>query len=106
MPRYDGQAVTDDLLSSVMAFFGVFVLSLGLFAVALGLTGLDFVTAVSGAATAIANIGPGLGDIIGPAGNFATLNDTAKWLLALAMLLGRLELLVVLVLILPRFWRT
>lgn len=106
VPRYEGQAVTDDLLSSVMAFFGVFVLSLGLFAVALGLTGLDFVTSVSGAATAIANIGPGLGDIIGPAGNFATLNDAAKWLLALAMLLGRLELLVVLVLFLPRFWRT
>jgi len=92
-------------MASVMAFFGVFVLSLGLFSVALGLTGLDFVTAVSGAATAIANIGPGLGEIIGPAGNFATLNDAAKWILVLAMLLGRLELLVVLVLILPRFWR-
>lgn len=106
MPRYDGQVVTEELLSSVMAFFGVFVLSLGLFSVALGLTGLDFVTSVSGAATAIANIGPGLGEIIGPAGNFAPINDPAKWILSLAMLLGRLELLVVLVLFLPRFWRT
>jgi trk system potassium uptake protein TrkH len=105
VPRYDGQPVGEELMASVMAFFGVFVLSLGLFAVALGLTGLDFVTAVSGAATAIANIGPGLGEVIGPAGNFATLNDAAKWILVLAMLLGRLELLVVLVLFLPRFWR-
>jgi trk system potassium uptake protein TrkH len=60
---------------------------------------------VSGAATAIANIGPGLGKIIGPSGNFASLNDTAKWLLTFAMFLGRLELLVVLVVFLPRFWR-
>ena len=62
-------------------------------------------TSVSGAATAIANIGPGLGPIIGPTGNFATLNDTAKWLLCAAMLLGRLELLAVLVILTPDFWR-
>ncbi len=104
-PRYDGQPVSEDVLSSVMAFLGLFVVSLGVIAVALGLTGLDFITSISGAATAIANIGPGLGEIIGPAGNFAMLNDTAKWILTFAMLLGRLELLVVLVLFLPRFWR-
>jgi trk system potassium uptake protein TrkH len=103
--RYDGRVVGEDVLFSVMAFFGVFIVSLGLFSVALGMTGLDFVTSVSGAATAIANIGPGLGDIIGPAGNFSTLNDTAKWLLFAAMWLGRLELMVVLVIFLPRFWR-
>jgi trk system potassium uptake protein TrkH len=74
-------------------------------AVALSLTGLDFVTSISGAATAIANVGPGLGDKIGPAGNFAGLNDTAKWILSFAMLLGRLELLVVLTLFTVRFWR-
>ena len=104
-PRYDGRPVTAEVLNSVTSFFGVFVVTLGLIAIALGLTGLDFVTALSGAATAIANIGPGLGDIIGPAGNFAALNDAAKWILAFAMLLGRLELLVVLVIFLPRFWR-
>lgn len=93
-------------MSSVMAFLGVFVVSLGLIAVALSLTGLDFVTSVSGAATAIANVGPGLGEIIGPDGNFAAINDTAKWILTAAMLFGRLELLVVLVIFLPRFWRT
>jgi trk system potassium uptake protein TrkH len=88
-----------------MAFFVLFFVSLGIVAVLLGLTGLDFVTSVSGAATAIGNIGPGLGEVIGPSGNFATLNDTAKWILAGAMLLGRLELIVVLVLFTAAFWR-
>ncbi|MCB1338423.1 MAG: potassium transporter TrkH, partial [Maritimibacter sp.] len=91
--------------SSVMAFFTMFVVSLGILSVALGMTGLDTVTAVSGAATALANVGPGLGDTIGPAGNFATVNDTAKWLLAAAMLVGRLEVLSVYVLFTLRFWR-
>ena len=69
------------------------------------LTGLDFLTAASGAASAIANVGPGLGPIIGPAGTFAPLSDAAKWILAAGMLLGRLELLTVLVLLAPAFWR-
>ena len=80
VPRFEGRPVSDEVLNSVMVFFVTFVLMLGLFSVALGLTGLDFITSVSGAATALANIGPGLGPIIGPAGNFATLSDTAKWL--------------------------
>ncbi len=103
-PRYAGRPVGEDILSSVMAFFVMFVVSLGLLSVALSLTGLDTVTAVSGAATALANVGPGLGDTIGPAGNFASLNDTAKWLLAIAMLVGRLEVLSVFVLFTHRFW--
>jgi trk system potassium uptake protein TrkH len=103
-PRYAGRTVGQDVLSSVMAFFGLFVVTLGVFAAFLALTGLDFITAVSGSATAIANIGPGLGPIIGPAGNFAPLNDVAKWLLSAAMLIGRLELMVVFVLFTRRFW--
>lgn len=103
--RYEGRPVTAEVLNSVTSFFGVFVVTLGLVTTALGMTGLDFVTSLSGAATALANIGPGFGEIIGPAGNFAPLNDTAKWILTFAMLLGRLELLVVLVIFLPRFWR-
>lgn len=103
--RYEGRPVTPEVLDSVTSFFGIFVVTLGAITLALGMTGLDFVTALSGAATALANIGPGFGEIIGPAGNFANLNDTAKWVLAFAMLLGRLELLVVLVIFLPRFWR-
>ncbi|OIP84113.1 MAG: potassium transporter TrkH [Rhodobacterales bacterium CG2_30_65_12] len=104
-PRYGGRPVGEDVLSSVMAFFVMFVVSLGLLSVALSLTGLDTVTAISGAGTALANVGPGLGTIIGPAGNFAPLNDTAKWLLALGMLVGRLEVLSVFVLFTYRFWR-
>ena len=103
--RYDGKKVTDDTLSSVMSFFVFFTVTLGLLAVALGMTGLDFTTSLSGAATAVANIGPGLGDIIGPAGNFAPLNDTAKWILIVGMLIGRLELLAVFVILTPQFWR-
>ncbi len=104
-PRYAGRPVSDDVLSSVMSFFVFFIATLGLLAVALSLTGLDFVTSVSGAATALANVGPGLGDIIGPAGTFAPLNDTAKWLLAAAMLIGRLELLAVYAIVTVQFWR-
>ncbi|SLN51373.1 Trk system potassium uptake protein TrkH [Roseivivax jejudonensis] len=104
-PRYDGRPVSDDVLSSVMSFFMFFVVILGLVSVALSLTGLDFVTSVSGAATALGNIGPGLGPEIGPAGNFQGLNDTAKWILIGAMLMGRLELMAVLVLFTLRFWR-
>ncbi len=72
---------------------------------ALSMTGLDFVTSVSGAAAALANIGPGLGDIIGPSGNFGSLNDTAKWILTAAMLIGRLELMAVYVILTVKFWR-
>lgn len=103
--RYEKRAVNEEVLSSVMSFFMFFVLTLGLFAVALSLTGLDFMTSLSGAATALSNVGPGLGDKIGPAGNFAGLNDTAKWLLSLAMLLGRLELLAVYAMLTISFWR-
>lgn len=104
-PYYEGRRVSDDVLSSVMAFFLMFVVSLGVLSVALSMTGLDFVTSISGAATALANIGPGLGDTIGPAGSFAPLNDTAKWLLSAAMLIGRLELLAVYALLTVSFWR-
>lgn len=104
-PRYDGRPISEDVLSSVMSFFVFFVVTLGLVAVALGMTGLDFTTSVSGAATAIANIGPGLGDVIGPSGNFQPLNDTAKWILIAAMLIGRLELMAVYAIFTISFWR-
>jgi trk/ktr system potassium uptake protein len=104
-PRYGQMAVTEEVISSVMAFFMMFMLTLAVLSVALGMTGLDMVTSVSGAAAALANIGPGLGPEIGPAGNFSGLNDTAKWLLAIGMLVGRLELLAVYVLFTANFWR-
>jgi trk system potassium uptake protein TrkH len=74
-------------------------------ALGLGLMGLDFLTAMSGAATSLANVGPGLGDSIGPDGNFKSLPSAAKWLLSFAMLLGRLELFTVLVMLAPDFWK-
>ena len=105
-PRYDGRPVSEDVLNSVMAFFVAFVLALGIVATMLGLTGLDFITSVSGAASAIANIGPGLGTEIGPSGNFSGLNDTAKWILSVAMFFGRLEIMAVLTILTVSFWRS
>ncbi len=104
-PLYQGRPVTDDVLNSVMTFFVFFIVTLGVVAVMLSLTGLDFITSISGAATAVANVGPGLGDIIGPSGNFAPLNDTAKWVLIVAMLIGRLEVLTVYAIFTFAFWR-
>jgi trk system potassium uptake protein TrkH len=104
-PRYQGRPVADEVISSVMSFMFLFVTTLVVVAVALGMMGLDTLTAVSGAATALANVGPGLGEIIGPAGNFSSLSDSAKWLLALTMLVGRLELMSVFVLFTLGFWR-
>ena len=104
-PRYEGRPISDDVMNSVMAFLVAFILSLGITAVLLGLTGLDFITSVSGAAAALANIGPGLGTEIGPAGNYANINDTAKWILAIAMFVGRLEIMVVLTILSIKFWR-
>lgn len=104
-PRFAGRAVDEDVISSVMGFLFLFFLTLALLSVSMGMLGYDSVTAISGAATALGNIGPGLGEIIGPAGNFAPLSDAAKWLLAIGMLLGRLELMGVYVLFTAAFWR-
>jgi trk system potassium uptake protein TrkH len=105
LPRYGGRRVDDDVLSSVMSFFVFFVVTLGIVSWGLALTGLDFTTSISGAAAALANIGPGLGDQIGPSGNFGGLNDAAKWMLTIAMLIGRLELLAVYAILTVQFWR-
>jgi trk system potassium uptake protein len=102
---YDGQPLEQDVVEGVLAFAVVYAVSVGLIALGLGALELDWLTSLSGAATALGNVGPGLGPIIGPAGNFSTLPDTAKWLLSFGMLLGRLELFTVLVLLMPRFWR-
>ena len=102
---YNKRPIPESVSSSVMSFFFLFVALVALLTAALGLTGVDFITAVSGAATAIANVGPGLGDTIGPAGNFASLPDSAKLLLCSGMLLGRLEIFTVLILLTPGFWR-
>ncbi|MFI8749405.1 TrkH family potassium uptake protein [Vreelandella lionensis] len=103
--RFNQQPVTSDISRSVVAFSFFFFITIAVLALGLAALGLDLITALTGAATAVANVGPGLGDIIGPAGNFATLPDTAKWLLCIGMLMGRLEILTVVVLMTPMFWR-
>ena len=105
IPYYNRKPIPDQVSESVMSFFFLYVLVFALLAAGLGALGLGFITSVSGAASAIANVGPGLGPVIGPGGTFATLPDAAKWMLSLGMLLGRLELFTVLVLVTPKFWR-
>ena len=102
--RFNERPIDARVSASVRSFFFLYIASVFVVALALSMTGLDFTTALSGAGTAISNVGPGLGEIIGPAGNFEGVNETAKWILSFAMLLGRLELFTVLVLFLPRFW--
>lgn len=103
--RFNNQRIDENVAAAVMNFFALYFVLFGVFAMLLNLTGLDFITSISAAGTAISNVGPGLGPEIGPSGNFKSLNDTAKWILTAAMLTGRLELFTVMVLFLPRFWR-
>jgi len=105
IPYYNRRPITDEVALSVMSFFFFYVFVFVILAVSLGVLGLDFLTALSGAATAISNVGPGLGPVIGPEGTFATLPAGAKWVLSAGMLLGRLELFTVLVMLAPGFWR-
>ncbi|MCH8863012.1 MAG: TrkH family potassium uptake protein [Proteobacteria bacterium] len=104
-PTFNGRPVDAPLVVSVASVLFAFLFGFILLAGALTLTGLDLETSLSGAATAISNVGPALGDIIGPTGNFQPLPDSAKWLLIIGMLLGRLEFLTFLTLINPLFWR-
>jgi trk system potassium uptake protein TrkH len=103
--KYNNQNINDRFLTSVLAFVCLYIFIFFTLTLCLSLTGLDLITSVSAAATSISNVGPGLGPIIGPEGNFSLLTDSAKWMLSLGMLIGRLELLTVLVLFLPAFWR-
>ena len=105
LPLFNGKAVAEPIVFSVLAFLTLYGISFGLIAMGLALFGLDLVTALSGSASALANVGPGLGEVIGPAGNFSSIPDGALWILSFGMLLGRLELLTVFVLFTPAFWR-
>ena len=103
--KYDRNTVDDKFVASIISFIYMYLVIFFIITALLSLTGLDFITAISGAATSISNVGPGLGSIIGPNGNFSTLPDLSKWILTLGMILGRLELFAILVLFLPSFWR-
>ncbi len=102
--RYGDRSVDPDTQRTVVLFIASFFVIWAIGTILLGATGLDFVTATTGSLTALTNVGPGLGPIIGPVGNFSSLPDSAKWVLSFLMLLGRLEILAVLVLFTPTFW--
>ena len=103
--KYGKEPYTTDLVLSVAMFFACFVIFWGFFSVLVALTGVDLVTSLTAVAASLGNVGPGLGDMVGPAGNYVALPASAKWLLSFAMLAGRLELLTILVLFMPEYWK-
>lgn len=102
--RYGGAPVADDVVASVLSFVFLYFATFVVAGVLLNLMGLDLTTAFSAAVSCLANVGPGLGPVVGPSSNYASLPDAALWVLVLTMMLGRLEILTVLVLLVPRFW--
>ena len=103
--KYDQSSVDEKFIASIISFIYFYIVIFFILTALLSLTGLDFITAISGAATSISNVGPGLGPIIGPNGDFSSLPDLSKWILTVGMILGRLELFAILVLFLPSFWK-
>ena len=103
--KYDKNPIDNKFIASIISFIYMYLIIFFLLSALLSLSGLDFLTSISGAATSISNVGPGLGSIIGPNGNFSSLPDVSKWILTVGMILGRLELFAILVLFLPSFWR-
>lgn len=103
--RYGESPISEEMQRSVVLFISSFFVIWAIGTIVIAGTGLDLVSSMTAVVTAMTNVGPGLGDIVGPAGNFATIPEAAKWLLPVWMLLGRLELLAVLVLITPTFWQ-
>ena len=103
--KYNQNPIDNKFIASIISFIYMYFVIFFIITALLSLTGLDFITSISGAATSISNVGPGLGSIIGPNGNFSSLPDISKWILAIGMILGRLELFAILVLFLPSFWR-
>ena len=103
--RYGGNALPDAVVYSVLGYFFIFFVTVSVTAGLLSSIGLDPLTAWSGAGSAVANVGPGLGEIIGPSGTYQDLPNTAKWVLLSAMIIGRLEIVTALVVVTPAFWR-
>ena len=103
--KYDNNSVDEKFMASIISFIYLYIIIFFVITALLSLSGLDFITSISGAATSISNVGPGLGTTIGPNGSFSLLPDFAKWVLSIGMILGRLELFAILVLFIPSFWR-
>ena len=103
--QYNRHRLDEDIARSILAFAFFYTITIASLALIVAMTGMDWITALSGAASMVSGVGPGMGEVIGPAGNYAALPDLAKWALTLGMLIGRLEVLTVLVLLMPSFWR-
>ena len=103
--KYNNHKISNDFIKSVIIFIFTFLFIFLIIAMLLSISGLDFITSISGAASSISNVGPGLGDVIGPNGNYKDIPNLSKWILSVGMLLGRLELFAILVLFFPSFWR-
>jgi trk system potassium uptake protein TrkH len=103
---YNGRAVDDSIVISAVTFVFIMLVSLVIITLLLAFSGLDLVTSLTGASTALMNVGPGLGDIIGPAGNFSSLPDSSKWILSVGMLLGRLEFMTIILVLTPTYWKS
>tara|TARA_Y100000590_G_C15057191_1_gene764944 strand:- start:148 stop:588 length:441 start_codon:yes stop_codon:yes gene_type:complete len=103
--HFNNKAVNEETFNSVMGFFFLYITLFSLVAFLLSFMGIDFLTAISASASAISNVGPGLGDTIGPSGNYSTLPSTAKWILSITMIVGRLEIFTFLVLFSKIFWK-
>ena len=102
---FNGRSVTDETYNSIMGFFFIYILIFILSSIALSFFSLDFLTSFSAAASAISNVGPGLGSNIGPSSNYSNLPEGAKWILSFTMLIGRLELFTFLVILSLSFWK-
>ena len=103
--RYGNKIIDSEIVDSVLFFFGLFVITVMISVVALSAVGLDYITALSGTLASVANVGPALGNVIGPVENYASVPDAAKWIFSADMLLGRLEFTSIVVLFLPFLWR-
>ncbi|WP_277374383.1 TrkH family potassium uptake protein [Pseudomonas sp. AA-38] len=103
--QYNGHRLDEDIVRSILAFAFFYTITIASLALGVAMCGVDWITALTGAAAMVSGVGPGIGEMVGPAGNYAGIPDLAKWILTLGMLLGRLEILTVLVLFFPAFWR-
>jgi len=103
--KYNNEKISNTFINSIITFIFLYFFIFFILTTLLSFDGLDFITALSGSASAISNVGPGLGDIIGPSGNYSDLSSFSKLILSFGMLLGRLELFAVLVLFFPAFWK-
>ncbi len=102
---FNGKSVDEETYYSIMGFFFIYILVFIFSTILLSIFEIDFLTAISASASAISNVGPGLGSIIGPTENYFEIPTGAKWILSITMLIGRLELFTILVMLSGSFWK-